>query len=851
METRTYAGHTYTRSGPGQPWTLSGPAPAAAPSGGGQIIGDPYAGQDQALKVRADTRAGNADARASEAAARAAQAADRQATNDAARLDIERARLALAEAGQSGAKITAKERSDAIAGYKSGQAVDRLVADLEGLYKAGPGATSSVAGLQDYLPLTINKRFDSAGNAARGDVGQALGFTGGQLNTATEASQSVGPYLPQAGDRDEVILDKINRLRRLSDDARSRSVQILGGVPDANGRVTPVSEAAPESQPTKAASAAPVAPVDTGVEGGLTAKPRADANFANAAGVKMAGKLAAAYRGGAGIEKLNSILAENGYQPFTDSAAIEKIKKREPLKFSPPQADDTRSSLSKAAAGLTTGGAGAYALSALDAASFGLIDEAAGGQTQLAKEYGAKQFPGATFAGGVTGALASSSLLGKGVQAATAVSPVARALLGTGARGALSADALYGAGLGAGESNDNRLTGALAGGASSVAGNLVGTGAARALGSTLKGVADPAVQYLTERGIPLSMGQTLGNRGVVGKTVNKLESLPVVGDMIGARRGDGIRAFNVAAVNDALAPIQKQVKGDAGQAIVGQAQDAVSQAYDDALSGVRVSADPQFMSELSGAMTRGRAVPVQGEQFGHLMDTRFAPLFGQGVTLDGAGTQAAFQAVRGAQSQFGKEGAMGGLVADELSNVDASIASLLSRQAPQTAEGLSNANAAYAGLQPINAASSAAVNAGDGAGIFTPAQLNRAVTANTKAYGGKAAAARGANQTDLMRYGQEVLPSTVPNSGTADRIAALLLPTALGGGAYGMSDVSPETAAILAALAAGSTKTGSKVIQNAMVRRPDWARDAGQAVLDRSRIAGLLAAPTGAVIASQ
>lgn len=853
METRTYNGFTYQRSAAGEPWTLVGPA-AGGQGAPPAIItkrADPYADEDQNLQRRAA-------ARADEAAQRAAAAADRSATNDAARIAIERERLKLTEAGQSGAKLTAKERSDAIAGFKSGQAVERIVADLEKLYAQGPGATSGLMGLGDYLPTTANKRFDNAGNAARGNIGTALGFTGGQLNTATEAAQSVGPYLPQADDRDEVILDKIARLKTLAADAKARSTQILGGVPDVNGRVTPV-QADQQAAPVASAAPATVAPTANlpspppaagigGVAGGPGAPPAGGGGgFSSAAGVMMAKRLSAAYTKGARTDALNKLLIENGFNTFTDPEIIRKIEQGGPLMFTPPAASDDRGDLSKALEPLTGGGLGAYALSTVDTASLGLIDEIAGGRAQLAKEYGKEQFPLATFTGGVTGALASSTLLGKGVQAASAASPIARALLGSGARGALSADVLYGAGLGAGESNDDRITGALTGGVSSIAGNLVGTGAARALGSTLKGVTDPAVQYLTERGIPLSMGQTLGNRGIVGKTINRLESLPVVGDIIGARRGEGIREFNLAAINDALAPVKKQVRGDAGQAAVGEAQDAVSQAYKDALSGVSVSADQQFMSELAGAMTRGRAVPVQGEQFGHLMDTRFAPLFGPGVTLDGDAAQAAFQAVRGAKAQFGNEGAMGGLVADELGAIDASIASLLARQAPQTAEGLANANSAFAQLQPINAASTTAVNGGVGSGIFTPAQLNRAVATNTKSYGGKAAAARGANQTDLMTYGQEMLPSTVPDSGTAGRIASLLLPTALGGGAYGVSDVSPEAAAILAGLAAASTKTGGKVIQNTLVKRPGVLRRAGQQISDRARLLGLLAAPATAV----
>jgi hypothetical protein len=140
-----------------------------------------------------------------------------------------------------GTKISAQVRQAALAGYTSAQQLDDIIKDLETKFTNGPGATHGIKGLNDYNPLsTANQDFDNAGNAARGIVGQALGFTGGQLNTATEAAMAVGPYLPQAGDRDEVIRSKIARLKDLAQKARERAVAQLGGVPDANGNVTPV-----------------------------------------------------------------------------------------------------------------------------------------------------------------------------------------------------------------------------------------------------------------------------------------------------------------------------------------------------------------------------------------------------------------------------------------------------------------------------------------------------------------------------------------------------------------------------------------------------------------------------------
>ncbi|MGI4744957.1 MAG: hypothetical protein ACRYGI_11360 [Janthinobacterium lividum] len=493
------------------------------------------------------------------------------------------------------------------------------------------------------------------------------------------------------------------------------------------------------------------------------------------------------------------------------------------------------------------GAAGSFALNALDSVTGGYLDELTGAQTQMAKDVAARDHPLASILGGASGAAAAMLPIGRAAEAIGAGSRIGGLLVGTGARAAATGDALYGGILGSGEDNDNRIAGLLTGAATGLAGNVAGGAIARGAGAAVRGVVDPAVQYLTDRGIPLTIGQTLGNRGFIGRQMNKLESLPGLDALIGARRADAGQAYVRETINDALDPIGGAVTGT-GQAAIGSAQGQVSQAYRDALANVNVTADAPFMADMGGAMTRGRAIPVQGEQFGHVMDSQVGPLFGPGGTLNGDTAQAALQAVRQAGSDFSGEGAMGRLASNETGNVDDAISSLLARQAPEAAQGLTNANAAYARMAPLNDAAITAVNNG---GIYTPAQSIRAVTSNTKNFGGKAAAAQGQNVTDLMRYGQEVLPSTTGNSGSADRIAAMLLPSVLSGGAgyealSGAHDEGggiPTSALVLGALAAASSRSGGRVLQRALVDRPDALRRIGSSLIDNSQIGSAAVAP--------
>jgi hypothetical protein len=194
-----------------------------------------------------------AEARIKDAEARVALAKT-QAERDKAIADAEKARSeadkARLDANSGSAKAATTVRADAITGYSTAQQLYGIIDDLNKKFTAGPGATSGLSGARDYLPLTANKRFDTAGNAARGIVGQALAFTGGQLNTPGEAKMAIGPFLPQADDRDDVIRDKIARLTDLAKKAEQRSMQILGGRPDPNGNIIPV-----DAQPANAPAA--------------------------------------------------------------------------------------------------------------------------------------------------------------------------------------------------------------------------------------------------------------------------------------------------------------------------------------------------------------------------------------------------------------------------------------------------------------------------------------------------------------------------------------------------------------------------------------------------------------------
>lgn len=756
--------------------------------------------------------------------------------------------LAKAQQESNGAKITPAARSEAINGYKYADQLDQIVNQLEQQYSAGPGATSGISGLQDYLPLARNQQFDSTANAARGIVGQALGFTGGQLNSIQEAEAAVGPYLPKAGDRDEVIRDKINRLRSLAQTARQRSVAILGGTPDANGNITPVQQGGPTVLPQAAGAQADpgVGPMGVTSEGGLRPE-KGLAGLPNAV-ADMIGR-------GMGASEIVSYLNEQ-YAPYgahvgpdlagTIGGLVQRhmANPRAPVKslgtgwenFSMLPAQQESTALGRAA----DTNVGNFAMHAANAATAGLPAYLAGDQGAAVMDASRQARWKTALGGDVTGSIAAMV----GINGVAGSLGKAGTLLTR--SGGVGGDMLYGATRGGLE---NGPTGAITGALAAGAGNKLGGGLVKTAGRVARGVSDPAVNYLSERGIPLTLGQLMGNRGLTGKLLNRLESAPVVGDMMAARRLDSMNAFNREAMRQAIEPVGGSVS-TAGREGLDQAFNAVDQGYTDALAGRQFNGnEPQFINDMGAAIQRGQAVPKLGEDVSYIMQNDVGPMFDANGVMTGDRLQAALQGLRKARSNFAGQ-PMGNYAGNALTDAENAITGMVGRQAPDVMPRLDAANKAYGNVSTVADAVNTAVNQG---GIFTPAQLGRAAVNNTKKFGGKRAAATGnVPFRDLQEAGQQVLPSTVPDSGTAGRAASLLLPAALGGGAVGADQLgaSPSVTVPLALLAALSSKTGAKVAQKALTGRGRTAVNVGNALIRNTRKGGIFgsALSAGAVM---
>ncbi|MGR4893339.1 hypothetical protein ACIPPQ_20130 [Sphingopyxis sp. LARHCG72] len=484
--------------------------------------------------------------------------------------------------------------------------------------------------------------------------------------------------------------------------------------------------------------------------------------------------------------------------------------------------------------------AGNFAMNAANAATAGLPAYLAGDQGAAVMQAAALERPGSSIAGEVAGGV--SALMG--VQGLAGQAGRLGTLLTRG--GGLGGDVAYGAARGG---FDNGPAGALTGALAAGVGNKVGSGLIGGVGRLARGISNPAVDYLASRGVPMTAGQLLGNRGIVGRAMSKMESLPLIGDSLAARRMDSFNAFNRAAIDDAGAGIGYS-PSSSGLAGIEDGLKASGQAIDDATAGVNIQLDDQFQRELSDALARGEALPPDfAQKFALVNQNKVQPGVSSG-TLSGDDYAEMTRGIKGYRAEHQKAGFEGDY-RDALGRVQSALDGAIARGAgPEVIENLGKARTSYRDYKLLqNASERGQGGAQSGTPeVFTPAQLQAAVRASKYAQSGT-----NAPFYQLTKSGQEVLPSTVPNTGSADRgMAGLLLPATLGGGAVAAGQyLDPKIAAPLALLAALSSKAGAKVAQKALTGRGPTARAIGTKLVQQRRKAGLFGAATGVAMLPQ
>lgn len=823
----------------GNIWEATGPddpRPVLVRPAGGQPSGPPadpsfqFEGQQAAATARNTTT----DAQVN-AATQADQVRKARADADKAEADARAAAASVARGGTT-AEMSEARRSQASRLAQLSQQINRT----QELFNAGPGSTSGVLGVLDYLPGDANSAFDVAGASLSQQGLAAFRVPGTGTVSDRDAVMFDRANLPTASTRDAATQEQLRGMRaRVEAEYESLGLPIPqwegAPGPSAMNQLNIGASAAPQAAGGGAQNTSVPYPPE-GVaehqqllarlitEGGGRMDPQAYARERAVLDRRYGQEPGDDYEGWAG--RVNEYFDQGG------TTAPGGIKPSEqPLSGAGQVWNNVASSE-------TGTGVANY----LDSAGFGGVSLLQGEQMGAANDMN----PTAALLGQIGGAITGTGALGK--LGKETIGRVVPGMFG-GGRAAqfgrnLAGDVAYSGVYGANTGQDPTMS-MLAGGIGSVGGQVAG----KVVGGALSGAArSPAAQYLASRNIPLTTGQTIG--GVAGRIEERAMSLPGIGDMIRNRRIDGMDAFGEEAFRQGGEPIGFKPTA-IGQEGLAQFDDAVDDAYT-VLDGVNVPFDPTGLADLdatknlSGALRSDRAA-----EYNRLYDLQIQPMIDRG-------------AITGPDYQDSRR-ALGGLRSDPATNIpggeqrlkellgttqEALTSQVQRGGAPEVVEGLNNANAANRNLETIR---TAANNAAGGSVTevpfeFSPNQLQRAGLQTQRNFPGPRPFA------ELADAGAEVLPNRLANSQSADRLmqaGALGGLTAVGGaGGYVVGGDAqgattgaaiPTLATLLAML--GGTKTGQKLITGALTRRPDQMRRLGTGISRRSGMFGSAAIP--------
>lgn len=385
-----------------------------------------------------------------------------------------------AKGGQKNDKVIAAERLLSMLDGEGG-----IVSQFESNFK-DQGLASPleyVGGLR-----SANQQFDVKANAML-PFAKKLLRTPGEGAQSDKEAQDYRDQLPRASFRDETNEQLISDLRQTALSViEANGVDIStynpeSGTFNAPPQQPPQENAIGRTPPSPALNQAPVksdATQQRMVGGNNGSVEASSGQFETVDDPALAGVNNQIYNmlvGGKSAAEIGSYLESRGINPIPIMGAIQenvKIQKTNPGVRPTINVDDILKEVPlsrQISSDVLNSNIGAAGVGYGNAMTAGLLDEGVdflGGQnTQQTKEYLRNEYPVSSGLGELTGAVI-------GMKGAGSLLKKAPMLANTGSKGALAGDVGYGALYGAGEANDDRLTGAAYGAGATLAGNQIG-----------------------------------------------------------------------------------------------------------------------------------------------------------------------------------------------------------------------------------------------------------------------------------------------------------------------------------------------------------------------------------------
>lgn len=705
---------------------------------------------------------------------------------------------------------------------------------------------------ESYAPAGLrpaNEQLNTAANSLSSTVARALQLTGQQFNTPAEAQMFIGGMLPKNDDPDEVIVDKMIRLKNIYENAAKNVAVGSGG--EYRPRYDTATGALFEEQapPQENAIGQTVGGADatqqriyaagegqTSYEGGAYSTDEDKA---------VGAKMQQIFDQGGGIREINAVLGDNPFRPGTPefNKLVEALEYRDQggqgAKILAPQTGVKEQSW---LGWMADNPVGAAVVGAGNVGSFGLLDEAAEAAgidgVQQTKEYLRDQYGVASALGEVGGGV--GTFLGAGRLALKAAPK-----LGAGGS-AVAGDIGAGAAFGAGEDNQGRLRGALLGGGAALVGEGLGRMIPKAAGRAVAPTGG-SMKPLYNEGVRPTLGQRVADKGVLGGAINKVEegmqSLPIVGSMVTGARQGARDQFETGAFNRSLREIGTELPPEApyGPEAFKYAGQAFDDAYGNARAGMQFAPDSQFskeFGELQREVKEGGLLDSESiNQFGKTIQTTVGSRMRQGG-MSG-------DVYKKTVSDLGKK--ISQTTKPELRQALQEFRGIMDDAArrnsdPQAVAAMDAADRGYSQYKPLTQAQE---RAGSDAGRFTPKSLEA-----TERMGMKKTRAYREGNTVLGDYinASKGLNDTLPNSGTPDRLMNSGGLAAMGGAAF----FDPTVAAVMA----GSTLPYAPGIRNLQAlmmapRKSPMLNEAGQQIYDSSRYLGPLGAASTVPLLTQ